>query len=269
MGDFAAIEARGLDNAEIARRLVQLFLRTSLRDGYFHADMHQGNLKLAADGAVVIYDFGIMGRIDRLTRRTYAEILFSYLTRDYYRGAQAHFDAGYVPRSQNIDQFAQALRSIGEPIVGQSAAKISMAKVLQQLFDVTEQFGMQTRPELILLQRTMVVVEGVARSLDPKFDMWKTARPEVERFMIENLGPNGAKRDLADGVRRLSRLGPRLPEIAERVVAMTEIWAQQGDEASAPAQAPPTRMGWGFWPGVLLGAMSGAATAYLVAAGAA
>ena len=266
MGDLAALKARDLDLPELAQRLVRLFLRTGLRDGYFHADMHQGNLKVAADGAVVIYDFGIMGRIDRLTRRTYAEILFAYLSRDYYRGAQAHFDAGYVPRHQNIDQFAQALRSIGEPIVGQQAAEISMAKVLQQLFDVTEQFGMETRPELILLQRTMVVVEGVARSLDPNFNMWETARPEVERFMAENLGPAGAARDAGDGLLRLARLGPRLPEIAERVVELTELWAQErGAPIAPPPPAPAPEPSDRFWRGIAFGAAAGAGAAYLFA----
>ncbi|MEL6977716.1 MAG: AarF/UbiB family protein [Pseudomonadota bacterium] len=236
LGDLDALRARGVDLPELSQRIMRLFLRTGLRDGYFHADMHQGNLKLGPDGAVVIFDFGIMGRIDPLTRRTYAEILYSYLTRDYRRGAQAHFDAGYVPRSQDIDHFAQALRSIGEPIVGQQASEISMAKVLQQLFEVTEQFGMETRPELILLQRTMVVVEGVARSLDPNFNMWETARPEVEGWMKENLGPRAAVRDLQESARILARLGPRLPEAAERLVSAAQDWAL-GEDRAAPRQA--------------------------------
>ena len=264
MADLAALKARGLDLPEMALRLVRLFLRTALRDGYFHADMHQGNLKVAADGTVLLYDFGIMGRIDRNTRRAYAEILYGFLSRDYLRGAQAHFDAGYVPRDKDVHQFAQALRSIGEPIVGQQASDISMAKVLQQLFDVTEQFGMQTRPELILLQRTMVVVEGVARSLDPEFDMWEAARPEVERYMLENLGPAGAARNVLDGARLLGRLGPRLPEIAEKIVAMTENWAQDADAPSAAPSPQDGRRG-GFWRGLAVGALIGASASYVLA----
>lgn len=263
MGDLDALRAQGADLSALALRLMRLFLRTALRDGYFHADMHHGNLKLAPDGGIVAFDFGIMGRIDARTRRTYAEILYSYLTRDYRRGAQAHFDAGYVSRSHDIDAFAQALRSIGEPIVDQHASEISMARLLQQLFDVTEQFGMETRPELILLQRTMVVVEGVARSLDPSFNMWEAARPEVERWMRENIGPQGLLRELKTSAEALARLGPRLPEIAERIVVAAERWAQQEEEAharngaAAPPPAPPSRRG--FWRGAALGLLLGAA----------
>ncbi|MCI4663734.1 MAG: 2-polyprenylphenol 6-hydroxylase [Neomegalonema sp.] len=257
LGDVAALEARDVDLPAMALRLVRLFLRTALRDGYFHADMHQGNLKLASDGAVVAFDFGIMGRIDATTRRTYAEILYSYLTRDYRRGARAHFDAGYVDRSHNLDHFAQALRSIGEPIVGQRADEISMARVLQQLFDVTEQFGMETRPELILLQRTMVVVEGVARSLDPNFDMWEAARPEVERWMRENLGPRGVGKRLYETADTLRRVGPRLPELAETLVEVLEDWSER---RKAPPPTPPRSR---FW----LGALCGVALAALLLGG--
>lgn len=245
MGDVEELRARGVDLPELALRIVRLFLRTALRDGYFHADMHQGNLKLASDGAIVAFDFGIMGRIDAATRRTYAEILYSYLTRDYRRGARAHFDAGYVDRSYDPEQFAQALRSIGEPIVGQRADEISMARVLQQLFDVTEHFGMETRPELILLQRTMVVVEGVARSLDPNFDMWEAARPEVERWMKDNLGPVGMGRRLLETASIARRVGPRLPELADKLVTALETWPPEH-----PAPQPPTPRGGGFWTGV-------------------
>ncbi|MBX2853791.1 MAG: 2-polyprenylphenol 6-hydroxylase [Rhodobacteraceae bacterium] len=256
MGDLEALRARDLDLPELALKLVRHFLRCALRDGYFHADLHHGNLKIAPDGAIVAFDFGIMGRIDPWTRRTYAEILFSYLTRDYRRGAQAHFDAGYVSRTQNIDQFAQALRSIGEPIVGQRAADISMARVLEQLFDVTERFGMETRPELILLQRTMVVIEGVARSLDPNFNMWAAARPEVEQWMMENIGPQSLLRDLSETARALSRIRPLLPKLAERLVEFSEHGVQP-----AAVYAAPSRLGR-FRAGLVLGVLSGALFAY-------
>ena len=251
--DSAALAAQGADRAELALRIVRLFLRTALRDGYFHADMHPGNLKLAADGTLVAFDFGIMGRIDAFTRRTYAEILYSYLTRDYRRGARAHFDAGYVGREHDPEHFAQALRSIGEPIVGQRANEISMARVLQQLFDVTEQFGMETRAELILLQRTMVVVEGVARSLDPDFDMWEAARPEVERWMRDNLGPIGIGRRLLESGETLRRVGPRLPQLAESLIEALEEWSERR-RPGRPAPEP-TRQTAGFWRGVAIGAL--------------
>ena len=150
--------------------------------------MHQGNLKLGPDGALVAFDFGIMGRIDAYTRRVYAEILIGFLHRDYRRVAEVHFEAGYVPRDQDPDAFAQALRSIGEPIFGQDATQISMARLLAHLFEVTERFGMETRTELILLQRTMVVVEGVGRSLNPAMNMWETARPVVTDYIRHHPG---------------------------------------------------------------------------------
>ncbi len=254
VADIATLRARGLDLSDMAYRLVRLFLRTALRDGYFHADMHPGNLKVAPDGAVVAYDFGIMGRIDQKTRRIYAEILFSYLTRDYKRGAQAHFDAGYVSRQHNPDLFAQALRSIGEPIVDQAANKISMARVLNQLFDVTERFGMETRPELLLLQRSMVVVEGVARSLDPNFNMWEAARPEVERWMRDNLGPRSVLQDVVETAKTLTRLRPFLPDLAERLIEVGERAAlNQPAAAPPPAATAAPAAGPGFAAGLLVG----------------
>ena len=158
---------QGIDRKVLASRVLQLFLQHALRDGYFHADMHQGNLKVAANGDIIAYDFGIMGRLDEYTRRVYAEILFGFIRRDYRRVAEVHFEAGYVPADRDIDEFARALRVVGEPIFGMDATRISMARLLAYLFEVTERFGMETRTELILLQRTMVVVEGVARQLEP------------------------------------------------------------------------------------------------------
>ncbi len=218
MGDPEALRAQGADLRELATDIIQTFLRHALRDGYFHADMHQGNLKLGPDGAIVALDFGIMGRIDAYTRRVYAEILIGFLQKDYKRVAEVHFEAGYVPRDQDVDAFAQALRSVGEPIFGMDSTHISMARLLAHLFDVTDRFGMETRTELILLQRTMVVVEGVARSLDPAMNMWETARPVVETYIRDALGPRALARDMVKTAKVLSRFGPRLPELAERAL---------------------------------------------------
>ena len=198
--------------------MLQLFLSHALRDGYFHADMHQGNLKVGANGDVQAFDFGIMGRIDEYTRRVYAEILFGFIRRDYRRVAEVHFEAGYVPADRDIDEFARALRAVGEPIFGMDASRISMGKLLSYLFEVTEQFGMETRTELILLQRTMVVVEGVARSLDEHINIWEVAHPVVEAYVRENVGPRAFARDLAKTARVLARFGPKLPQMAEQVL---------------------------------------------------
>ncbi|EEW26605.1 2-polyprenylphenol 6-hydroxylase [Rhodobacter ferrooxidans] len=215
MGDNEAIDAAGHDRTALGSRVLQLFLSHALRDGFFHADMHQGNLKVAANGDIIAFDFGIMGRLDEYTRRVYAEILFGFIRKDYRRVAEVHFEAGYVPADRDIDEFARALRVVGEPIFGMDATRISMARVLAYLFDVTERFGMQTRTELILLQRTMVVVEGVARSLDPHINIWQVAKPVVESYIKQNVGPKALVRDLGRTLQVLARFGPKLPGMVE------------------------------------------------------
>ena len=215
LGEVEAIDAAGHDRVRLAEKVMTTFLSHALRDGYFHADMHQGNLKVAADGALVALDFGIMGRIDAYTRRVYAEILIGFIRKDYQRVAEVHFEAGYVPADRDVDDFARALRAVGEPIFGIEASRISMARLLSYLFEVTEKFGMETRTELILLQRTMVVVEGVARSLDPHVNIWSVARPTVESYITENIGPKALLRDLAKTAQVLARFGPKLPQMAE------------------------------------------------------
>jgi ubiquinone biosynthesis protein len=218
LGDLAALKRQNADLVGLGALVVQTFLRHALRDGFFHADMHHGNLKVGPDGTLIALDFGIMGRIDPYTRRVYAEILLGFLRKDYRRVAEVHFEAGYVAADRDLEAFAQALRSIGEPIFGQEADRISMARLLAHLFDVTERFGMETRTELILLQRTMVVVEGVGRSLDPHLNIWTTAQPVVEGWMRDNLGPKAALRDAQATLAVLARFGPRMPEIAERAL---------------------------------------------------
>ncbi|MEL7206121.1 MAG: 2-polyprenylphenol 6-hydroxylase, partial [Pseudomonadota bacterium] len=215
LGDNHALDAAGHDRVELSERVLQLFLRHALRDGYFHGDMHQGNLKVAPNGDIVAFDFGIMGYIDEYTRKVYAEILFGFIRRDYQRVAEVHFEAGYVPADRDVNEFARALRAVGEPIFGMDASQISMGALLSYLFEVTERFGMETRTELILLQRTMVVVEGVARSLNPQINIWQVAKPVVEEYIRLNVGPRAALRDLARTVEVITRYGPRLPGIVE------------------------------------------------------
>ena len=234
LGDVEAIRAAGHDTTALGARVLQLFLSHALRDGYFHADMHQGNLKVAANGDIIAYDFGIMGAIDAYTRRVYAEILMGFIRRDYVRVAEVHFEAGYVPRDRDIHEFARALRAVGEPIAGMDANQISMAHLLSYLFEVTERFGMQTRTELILLQRTMVVVEGVARSLDPHINIWQVARPVVEDYVRRNIGPQALLRDLVNTMQVLGRFGPKLPLIAERLLS---------DQVDRPSMAAPAKAG--------------------------
>jgi len=218
MGDTDALLAAGHNLSELGDRVLHMFLNHALRDGFFHADMHQGNLKVSSNGDIVAFDFGIMGHIDEYTRRVYAEILFGFIKRDYKRVAEVHFEAGYVPQDQNVDEFARALRAVGEPIFGMDASNISMGRLLSYLFEVTERFGMETRTELILLQRTMVVVEGVARSLNPQINIWEVARPIVEGYIKSSLGPVAVFNDLTTTLKVLARFGPRLPSLVEQAL---------------------------------------------------
>ena len=218
IGDIKSLENSGHDKIILGERVLQLFLNHALRDGYFHGDMHQGNLKVTSDGEIIAYDFGIMGYIDEYTRRVYAEILYGFIKRDYKRVAEVHFEAGYVPMDRDVEDFTNALRAVGEPIFGMDAANISMGKLLTYLFEVTERFGMETRTELILLQRTMVVVEGVARSLNPTINIWKTAQPIVESYIRKSIGPRAIFKDIVDTARVISRFGPRLPNLVENIL---------------------------------------------------
>ncbi|MGB0797836.1 MAG: 2-polyprenylphenol 6-hydroxylase [Planktomarina sp.] len=253
-GDNDALDAAGIDRRAVGERVLQLFLSHALRDGFFHADMHQGNLKVAHNGDLIAYDFGIMGRIDEYTRRVYAEILFGFIKRDYQRVAEVHFEAGYVPADKDVDEFARALRAVGEPIFGMNATQISMGRLLSYLFDVTERFGMETRTELILLQRTMVVVEGVARSMHPDINIWQVARPVVEDYIKQSIGPKALAKDLLKTAQILSRFGPKLPQLAE--AALINLSQSQTNQAPKPR----TKKRWvivGLAMGVAIGFLAG------------
>ena len=222
LSDHARLEQAQVDLPELGRKVIQSFLRHALRDGFFHADMHPGNLFLDDAGRLVAVDFGIMGRLGLKERRFLAEILLGFITRDYRRVAEVHFEAGYVPAHHSVENFAQAIRAIGEPIHNRTAEEISMAKLLTLLLEVTGLFDMRTRPELILLQKTMVVVEGVARSFDPKLDIWKVADPVVREWIERNLGPVGRIQGAMSGAGELGRVLAGLPAIAARSVAVLE-----------------------------------------------
>ena len=223
LNDHARLEQAQVDLPDLGRKVIQSFLRHALRDGFFHADMHPGNLFLDEAGRLVAVDFGIMGRLGLKERRFLAEILLGFITRDYRRVAEVHFEAGYVPAHHSVENFAQAIRAIGEPIHNRTAEEISMAKLLTLLFEVTGLFDMQTRPELILLQKTMVVVEGVARGFDPKLDIWKIADPVVREWIERNLGPIGRIQGAMSGAGELGQRADRAcPTIASRAVTVLE-----------------------------------------------
>ena len=222
LSDRAGLEARGFDLRRLARAVIQTFLRHALRDGFFHADMHPGNLFVDDASELVAVDFGIMGRLGPKERRFLAEILLGFITRDYQHTAAVHFEAGYVPRHHSVENFAQAIRAIGEPIHNRTAEEISMAKLFALLFEVTGLFDMRTRPELLLLQKTMVVVEGVARSLDPKLDMWAVAEPVVREWIERNLGPVGRIEDATEGAIEVGRALGDVPQLLSRGAVLAE-----------------------------------------------
>ena len=244
--DLAALDAAGLDRKALSVTLLQSFLKHAIRDGFFHADMHPGNL--FADpktGAIVAVDFGIMGRITRRERRFLADILYGFISRNYRMIAQRHFDIGYVPKTQSVDDFALALRSIGEPLQGRSARDISMAKVLGQLFQTTELFQMQARPELVLLQKSMVLVEGVSRALDPDLNIWTVAEPVVGDFVRREAGPLGRIEDLKERAEVAVDTIGRLPSLLSRAEAALDDY--DADKRSPQRKSTQRMVVVGFW----------------------
>jgi ubiquinone biosynthesis protein len=220
MDDREAMQAAGLDIDEVLGRAAAIFFRQVFRDGYFHGDQHPGNMVVDADGNIGAVDFGIMGRLDRKTRYYLADMLLAFLERDYRRIAEVHFDAGYVPAHHSLDDFAQACRSIGEPIFGRPLHEISFARLLGQLFRITEQFDMETQPQLLLLQKNMLMAEGVSRRLNPRLNIWVLAQPLIEDWMRENRGPEARLRDLGAELGRVAARLPTLLSDLEKTVAM-------------------------------------------------
>jgi ubiquinone biosynthesis protein len=252
--DRAKLEAKGFDLKHLAAAVIQTFLRHALRDGFFHADMHPGNLFVDDDGKLVFVDFGIMGRLGPKERRFLAEILYGFITRNYRRTAEVHFEAGYVPPQHSVESFAQAIRAIGEPIHNRTAEEISMAKLLMLLFEVTGLFDMRTRPELLLLQKTMVVVEGVARALDPKLDMWAVSEPVVREWVERHLGAVGRIENAAEGAAGLLANVPTLMSrgavLVEQLDAITRDGLVLAPETVAAIGAAEARRG--RWTAVAL-----------------
>jgi ubiquinone biosynthesis protein len=271
LSDVEGLRAAGHNLPGLARNVIQSFLKHAIRDGFFHADMHPGNLFVDRQGRLVAVDGGIMGRLGLKERRFLAEILLGFITRDYRRVAEVHFEAGYVPGHHAVEDFAQAIRAVGEPIHDKSADQISMAKVLTLLFEITSMFDMATRTELVMLQKTMVVVEGVARSLDPHLDMWTTAEPVVREWISRNLGPLGQIAEAGRGAHSLFTSLGRLPDTigrAERVLGQLEESSREGfalDERSVEAigRAEARRNLWGNWALWLIAALLAYAVFFL------
>ncbi|MGW8204339.1 2-polyprenylphenol 6-hydroxylase [Sphingomonas bisphenolicum] len=254
ISDRDALIAAGHDVKDLAARLVNAFLRQAIAEGFFHADMHQGNLFVTANGDIVAIDFGIMGRIDRRARMWLAEILYGLITGNYKRVAEIHFEAQYVPGHHNVDEFATALRAVGEPMRGKPVRELSVGGMLDGLFAITRDFDMQTQPHLLLLQKTMVMVEGVATALDPDINLWETSGPYVKGWLRDELGPEAKAADtLIENWRTLQRL----PGLVKRI---EDAFPEKG---GAPPPPPLTevkliRVGGG-WRYALVAAIAAAA----------
>lgn len=261
IADRAALVAAGHDMKDLAARLVNAFLRQAIAEGFFHADMHQGNLFVTASGEIVAIDFGIMGRIDRRARMWLAEILYGLITGNYKRVAEIHFEAQYVPAHHNVAEFATALRAVGEPMRGKAASELSVGGMLDGLFAITRDFDMQTQPHLLLLQKTMVMVEGVAHTLDPDINMWETSGPYVKGWLRDELGPEAKAADtLIENWRTLQRL----PGLIKRI---EDAFPEKG---GAPPPPPLTEVklirvggGWRYALVAVVAAVAGAGAMWL------
>ncbi len=265
--DTTALLAAGIDPKALARTLVHAFLRQAISEGFFHADMHQGNLFALpganGQGRIAAIDFGIMGRIDRRARVWLAEILYGLITGNYARVAEIHFEAGYVPPHHNVAEFATALRAVGEPMRGKPVKELSIGGMLDGLFAITRDFDMQVQPHLLLLQKTMVMVEGVATRLDPDINMWEVSGPFVKEWIRTELGPEAA---LADRLVKDVRTFADLPDLIRRIAAQYPV------PGGAPPTPPLTEVqivriggGWRYLASALLGAgLAVAALTWLV-----
>ena len=249
----------GLSLDDILKKAAEAFFNMVFRDGFFHADMHPGNLFVDHDGNLVAVDFGIMGRVDLATRRHLGQMLIGFLTGDYRRAAEVHFEAGWVPADKNVDTFTQACRSIAEPIMGKPLHEISIAKLLGQLFKITEQFAMQTQPQLLMLQKSMLVAEGVGRTLDPRINMWELARPLIESWMMQNLGPQArVKETVTNAVATLERLPRMLAETEKAYASMMSGGLRLHPDTVAAMRGEGRRKGLPGWlPWALVAVLAG------------
>ncbi len=256
INETEALKAAGHDLPVLAKQLVLTFLKQAIGHGFFHADMHQGNLFVQADGTLAAIDFGIMGRIDRRARLWLAEILYGLTTGNYRRVAEIHFEAQYVPSYHSVDEFATALRAVGEPTRGRPVSELSVGQMLDSLFAITREFDMATQPHLLLLQKTMVMVEGLATQLDPQINMWDVAAPYVREWIRDELGPEAA---IADRLRKDAETLLRLPDLVRRI---EDKFPAKGG-APDPGPLPDIPLVWDKgqgerrWPGYLAAVLAG------------
>ena len=227
--DLGKINDSKINKKELAKSVIQNFLRQAVGDGFFHGDMHQGNLFVDLEGNIIPVDFGIMGRLDKDNRKYLADILYGFIQRDYEKVADVHFKAGLVPSNESKESFSQALRSIGEPIFGQSIKNISAGKLLAQLFEITERFNMTTQPQLLLLQKNMVVVEGVARSLDEEANIWDISKPILEGWLTREISPKAQFEQAINTTGEILEKLPTIPKLMDQATKALELFVAKSN----------------------------------------
>ncbi len=211
----AEMRAQGMDIPKLARVGVEIFFTQVFRDGFFHADMHPGNILVAPDGQYVALDFGIMGTLTEVDKHYLARNFIAFFRRDYRRVAEVHVESGWAPPGTRVEEFETAIRAVCEPIFDKPLKEISFGKVLLRLFQTSRRFNIEIQPQLVLLQKTLLNVEGLGRDLDPDLDLWRTAKPFLERWMSEQIGWRGLVRRVGEELPFWSELLPQLPRLAQ------------------------------------------------------
>ena len=234
-----ALRAAGVDIPKLAANGVEIFYTQVFRDGFFHADMHPGNVQVARDGRYIALDFGIMGTLTDVDKKYLAQNFIAFFKRDYKRVAELHIESGWAPKETRVDEFESAIRSVCEPIFDKPLREVSFGKVLLRLFQTSRRFGIEVQPQLVLLQKTLLNIEGLGLQLDPDLDLWKTAKPWLERWMSEQVGWRGFVRTLGEEAPYYATLLPQLPRLlhqrlnenpTEKIEALLQELVQQHRE---------------------------------------
>lgn len=249
MDDRAGMLAASLDIDDVLTKAAAAFFNQAFRDGYFHGDQHPGNMTVGYDGAIQVVDFGIMGRLSKRTRYFLADMLLAFLQRDYAKVAEVYVDAGYLPPAKSVEDFTLALRSIGEPIHGRPLQHISFARVLGQLFSVAENFQMEVQPELLLLQKNMLMAEGVSRRLNPALNIWTLAQPLIEQWMRDNRGPEARVTQIAEEALLVVR---RFPAVMRNMDQLLHHLAEGGLRLDPEALQVINRQGSNWWLWIII-----------------
>src|ERR671929_2277226 len=225
VNQVTALQEQGVNIKRLARAGVEIFFTQVFRDGFFHADMHPGNILVTPQGRYVALDFGIMGTLTEVDKHYLAQNFLGFFRRDYHRVAVAHIESGWAPPQTRVDEFESAIRAVCEPVFDRPLKEISFGRVLLRLFQVSRRFNIEIQPQLVLLQKTLLNIEGLGRQLDPDLDLWSTAKPFLERWMNDQIGWRGFVERLQREAPRYVQLIPELPRLVHRALAEDRLGA--------------------------------------------